>query len=246
MTLDRASSAQAATWLPELAGLLTELGDDSAATRPRDDALRMITERGMLVIDRAEHASISISSRGRFETVASTSDLPSQVDAIQYELHSGPGIDAAAEQTVLRADDRRADARWPVFGPRAAETTGVLSMLSLSMLSEDDDHRTGLNFYSSTPNAFTDQSRLIGLILAAHGALTLTRLHQRDRIENLTRALASNRNIGTAVGIVMASHKLTQAQAFDLLRVASQHGHRKLADVATEIVETGTLELPQR
>ena len=246
MTLDRASSAPADTWLPELASLFTDLGDGSTVTRPRADVLRMITERGLLVIDGAEHASVSISSPGGFETVASTSDLPPRVDAIQHELRSGPGIDAAAEQRTLQADDLRADARWPVFGRRAAESTGVLSMLSLCMVSEDDGHRTGLNFYASTPNAFTDQSRLIGLILAAHGALTLTRLHQRERIENLTRALASNRNIGTAVGIVMAMHKLTQPQAFDLLRVASQHSHRKLADVAADVVETGTLELPRR
>ena len=42
----------------------------------------------------------------------------------------------------------------------------------------------------------------------------------------------------------MHQHKITQQQAFDLLRIASQHTHRKLVDIATEVAETGTLELP--
>jgi hypothetical protein len=39
----------------------------------------------------------------------------------------------------------------------------------------------------------------------------------------------------------MALHKVTREQAFDLLRVASQRLHRKLADIARDVAETGTL-----
>ena len=42
----------------------------------------------------------------------------------------------------------------------------------------------------------------------------------------------------------MNQHKITRDQAFDLLRIASQHGHRKLAEIATEVADTGVLELP--
>ena len=64
-----------------------------------------------------------------------------------------------------------------------------------------------------------------------------------DKAANLERALSSNRQIGAAMGILMARFKLTDDQAFDLLRKTSQHLHRKLRDIAEEVTLTG--ELPQ-
>ena len=59
-----------------------------------------------------------------------------------------------------------------------------------------------------------------------------------------SRRLDSNREIGVALGILMSRHLITQAQAFDLLRMASQHTHRKLREIATEVAETGMLDYP--
>lgn len=39
----------------------------------------------------------------------------------------------------------------------------------------------------------------------------------------------------------MATHKITDTQAFDLLRGISQHRHLKLRDIAAEVVLTGEL-----
>ena len=36
----------------------------------------------------------------------------------------------------------------------------------------------------------------------------------------------------------MATKLLGKQQAFDLLRIASQHGHRKLRDIALEVTDT--------
>jgi 2-keto-3-deoxy-L-rhamnonate aldolase RhmA len=41
--------------------------------------------------------------------------------------------------------------------------------------------------------------------------------------------------------VLMAQQKITREQAFDLLRIASQHGHRKLAEIAAQVAETGAL-----
>lgn len=67
---------------------------------------------------------------------------------------------------------------------------------------------------------------------------------ERTMSANLQVALVSNREIGQAIGILMSTYKLTRQQGFDLLRMTSQHTHRKLRDVAIEVCETGTLELP--
>jgi hypothetical protein len=58
---------------------------------------------------------------------------------------------------------------------------------------------------------------------------------------NLQVALASNRRIGTAIGILMAHRRITDDAAFELLRAASQRGHRKLRDIAEDVVLTGTV-----
>ncbi|MEO6503404.1 MAG: ANTAR domain-containing protein [Jatrophihabitantaceae bacterium] len=67
---------------------------------------------------------------------------------------------------------------------------------------------------------------------------------ERDKAANLQVALTSNREIGLAIGILMSTYKVTREQGFDLLRMASQHTHRKLREVAAGVCDTGMLELP--
>jgi len=62
-----------------------------------------------------------------------------------------------------------------------------------------------------------------------------------ERASNLQKALASNRQIGVAMGVLMARQNLTEEQAFAVLREASQRGNRKLRDIADEVVLTGQL-----
>jgi AmiR/NasT family two-component response regulator len=59
------------------------------------------------------------------------------------------------------------------------------------------------------------------------------------RTEHLQRALISSRQIGMAMGILMARHRLTQEQAFERLRDLSQRSNVKLRDVAEQIICTG-------
>jgi hypothetical protein len=63
------------------------------------------------------------------------------------------------------------------------------------------------------------------------------------KAENLDIALQTSRHIGAAIGILMNRHKITDDQAFEVLRLASMHSHRKLRDLALEVITTGSLEL---
>jgi PAS domain S-box-containing protein len=62
------------------------------------------------------------------------------------------------------------------------------------------------------------------------------------RADQLSEALQSNRDIGAAIGILMAQHRVTKEQAFDLLRRASQEKHLKLHNIALDVLDTGVLE----
>lgn len=61
------------------------------------------------------------------------------------------------------------------------------------------------------------------------------------RVSNLEAALRSNRRIGQAIGILMAGRRITEQQAFELLRNHSQHTQRKLREVAEDVTFTGDL-----
>ena len=209
------------------------------------DVLTVLTHKGVEIIDGAEHAAVSMGRKNSWETVAATSQTPLRVDAIQYELGTGPCVDAVLKHTVFVTDDLEHDPRWPEFGRKASTETGVRSMMSYRMFLEDSRQvLAGLNFYSHKREAFTLQEQTLGLLLATHGALIVANAEQGDEITNLQHALESNRDIGTAMGILMAMHKITKDQAFQALRVASQHSHRKLRDLAHEVIDTGTLDLP--
>lgn len=217
---------------------------DISEAPSHDDALRALTAHCLELVDGAESAGITCISDSGCETAAPTDELALKVDALQFEVGSGPCIDAAIEETVFRTDDLRTDKRWPVFGRRAADELGVQSMLSFRLFFEDDDQlAAALNLYSTKTSAFSAIAQLSGLAATAYGAAVVTSRRRQTRIVNLERALASNREIGAAIGVLMTRHKVTQDQAFDLLRMASQNTHRKLADIARDVVETGALEM---
>ena len=140
--------------------------------------------------------------------------------------------------------DLRSEPRWPDFGRRAAETTGVLSMLSIRLYFEDPqtaELRAGLNLYASKPHAFEESDETVAVLLGTHGALALAAAHQQQRADGLALAQQSNRTIGTAIGILMARLLVTGDQAFDLLRISSQRSNRKLRDIAQDVIDTGKL-----
>jgi ANTAR domain-containing protein/GAF domain-containing protein len=229
----------------ELAMMFADIGEqlgvdaEDSGNRVLDDLVRIAVER----VDGADYAGITVGrDKERFETPAATSDLVLKCDQIQYELRSGPCVDAALEQTVFNAADLRTDLRWPEFGRRCVEHTGIVSMLSMRFFVESDlGMIAGLNMYSHQPAAFDNNSEAIARLLATHGALAVAKASAEDKARNLLRALENSREIGMAMGILMADHKITRDQAFDLLRMASQHTHRKLADIATQVTETGAL-----
>jgi AmiR/NasT family two-component response regulator len=123
---------------------------------------------------------------------------------------------------------------------------GLRSMLSFRMNVDPAGVIAGLNLYADETDAFDDHDLAEGLLLTTHAAQAVAAAHLRDRSENLQRALDSNRDIGTATGVLMGLHRLSREQAFDLLRIASQNTNRKLHDVALDVIESGAVDVTPR
>lgn len=229
--------------LPELSTAFTDIGSELIAPADPDEVLTRVVWLATRLVPAAEHAGITANEREtRFETVAATSQLVRDVDTIQYELGHGPCVDAILEKTVFNARDLRTDPRWPEFGRQAYETAGIVSMLSLRMFFEDEpDVIAGLNMYATHPDAFDETAETLALLLVTHGALAVALAASRDRSTHPTIALKNSREIGVAMGVLMTRLKITRDDAFDLMRIASQHTHRKVHDIAIEVADTGRL-----
>jgi hypothetical protein len=191
----------------------------------------------------AEHASMTVIDRARPpRTTAETDELPYRCDQLQYEHGEGPCLEAIVTNNVVVSQDLRTESRWPLFSRAAVEHTPARSMLSFGLFLTED-HRAGMNLYATSPGAFTDESTATGSMFAAYASMALLAAARQDTVNHLTRALETSREIGVAMGILMADGRFTAPQAFDLLRTASNHLNRKLRDIAADVALTG--ELPQ-
>ncbi len=228
----------------DLAVVFADIARHLQAGATPEQVQERVARAAVDTVEGCDHAAISVVRRhGGIETVAATDDVPPRVDAIQYEVGQGPCLGAISEDEVYLIDDLADDERWPPFSRRAAQETGVRSMLSFRLFVEGDTIGA-LNLYSRNPGAFDEHARAVGTVLAAHAAIAVQGARQRARTEQLDRALESNREVGMAMGVLMAQGRMTRQEAFTVLRRASQHLNRKLHDVAVELVDTG--RLPER
>ncbi|MFW5474333.1 ANTAR domain-containing protein [Knoellia sp. CPCC 206450] len=148
-------------------------------------------------------------------------DLRSRVDASDKRALA---LESRADKAELWADDSttRAD---------AAERRADLG----SRRSEDDHRRL------ADVEGRLDVHDEIIAELQAEGLIS------SKQAKNLEGALQTARTIGAAVGIVMTHHRLSEAQAFELLRKASMDANSKLRLVAEDVVLTGAVPgLPPR
>jgi hypothetical protein len=164
---------------------------------------------------------------------------------LQVAAGQGPCLDVASSGGTIYAFDLADDPRWPRFGPAAA---GFRSALAFQVATS---RSSVLNLYSRLPAAFGATDRAKALLLATLAGLALTSAEQREHDEqqmvNLQAALSTRELIGQAQGILMERERITAADAFDVLRRASQHLNVKLRDVAQTLIETGEIgDAPRR
>jgi len=136
--------------------------------------------------------------------------------------------------------DLAADSRWSDYAAAMLLRLPVRSLLAHQVQLAGTTF--GVLVLHSTEADFFDagSSELAGA-LAGQAALALGLLAGRVKNRNLTIALETSREIGQAMGILMATRKITSDRAFELLKGTSQQAHVKLRAVAREVILTGQL-----
>ncbi len=193
--------------------------------------LARIGQLAVQTVDGCDHAGISLIEGRNVTTVGSSDEVPDLVDAIQYEVDDGPCLDAIRRHQVFTVDHLSAEKRWPQFSRRAAEETGVESMLALRLFVEEDT-MGALNLYSRTPCAFGPEAQVMATVFAAHAAVALRGARREEQFHD---ALRSRDVIGQAKGLLMAREGMTADEAFETLRKGSQRLNIKLREVAERV-----------
>jgi GAF domain-containing protein len=175
---------------------------------------------------------ISLIEGRRVTPAAPTDELAAELDSLQNKFDEGPCLDALREHHTVHIEDTSTDTRWPRFG-RAATDRGVRSVLSFQLFVREEN-LGALNLYGDAAKVFTEESELIGAVLAQHAAVAMVGAQEARRFDT---ALASRDIIGQAKGLLMCRESLTGLAAFDLLARASQSLNIKLVTLARRIVD---------
>jgi hypothetical protein len=165
-------------------------------------------------------------------------------DVLEIACRRAYELVPAAEHAAIRQVTDGVPRVVTQIGLKPAGRAAVRSQLPIDVYVEDDTMNVALELASARTDAFDESDRTTATLLATHAALALTAARRLSKIENLERALQTSRRIGTAIGILMANHRVTEKEAFDLLRIASQSSHRKVHDIADDVVHTGELHVP--
>ncbi|HJV14318.1 MAG TPA: GAF and ANTAR domain-containing protein [Propionibacteriaceae bacterium] len=215
---------------------LSQLASDRL---PLEDLLTQVATYAVQAIPGADGAGLTLLEQDRADTIVATAPFVTEVDDIQYGMNQGPCISAAREGQTVVSGSLGGDSRWPRFGGRVARL-GVHSVVSLPLITPDGVVGA-MNVYAHGKNVFDDRAAELGQVFAAPAAIAVHNAHvlaQTRRLANrLQSALELRGVVDQAVGILMSRSGITENEALERLRSLSQHEHRKLAQVARQIVD---------
>jgi hypothetical protein len=213
------------------------------ASTVHDVLIRVVTAAER-VVPGADLVSVTLRTPdGRLDTPVATAPLAEALDELQSELGEGPGIEASRTSGLGLAEsaDLETDSACPAWGPAAAQR-GVRSVLSLGLFPKQEPPRMGaLNFYSAQPHGLDAVDRDMAVILAAHASTALAGTIATNAAElqvtQLKEAIRSRDVIGQAKGVLTERRGISESEAFQVLREASQSLNTKLVKVATTLAE---------
>lgn len=204
-----------------------------------DTVLELVSSLAESSVSGVHGVSVSLRQDGHDETRFATLEQVAALDGVQYREREGPCMDAMNNGRPNNVTLSEMEARWPAFAAAAGQN-GIKRVLSVP-LQVRGQAIGALNLYSLDSGSFTDGEESRARLFAHHASVVLANAaayaNAEARTEQLLQALETRDIIGQAKGVLMAGEGCTPDEAFDMLRRASQRTHRKLRDVAQEVVD---------
>jgi GAF domain-containing protein len=222
---------------PELLTTFRAMAEIVYSGKSYDTVYDALCRSSVEFVDGCDHASLMLRRNGRTQTVAASDDIARAIDAIENALGEGPCLDAIdeSEPDQHMCSDLTTGSRWPMLDEAILERTSVKGMAGFRI--RQDGQKVGaLNVFSDTEGALTDHSLEQAIMLTAFASVAMAALDRGEAAVTLRRGLESNREIGKAIGLLMAMHDIDDDQAFQMLSKVSQEMNIKLAQVASQVV----------
>lgn len=224
----------------ELSESLTALGQFVLSEQSLAESLQRVAELSVRAVYGADGAGVTWVVAGRPTTVIAAGDFVRRIDEIQYTLAEGPCLDAHRTQQTVLCENLEVESRWPRFTP-AALGHGLRGLVA-APLSVHGAHLGALNVYALQTGVLDEGSVQTAALFAEQASVVLANADAFTRAQNtalnLGEALTSRAVIDMAKGIIMAREHCTPEQAFDRLREMSQTQHRRVRDIARQLVES--------
>jgi GAF domain-containing protein len=244
LSLRSLSAQQASDDAADLQAGIDDLAGLVAGSLKLSELLTEVSTFAVHAIPGADGAGVTLLRVDRLdnmvEALAASAPFVAEIDEIQYvTLKEGPCITAALEKRTVRSGSLGGERMWPRFGPRVGRL-GVHSALSLPLLLSDRVIGA-INVYAHGKDAFDEHAAELGELfakpaaVAVHNAQILA--HARALTAQLQTALSTRPVIDQAIGLIRGRSGHTTEEAFAQLRAISQAEHRKLAEVAQQIVD---------
>lgn len=194
-------------------------------------ALESLTTAAAGNIPGVDFASITLrGADDTLQTIGATDPLANLTDQLQYQLREGPCYAAVTEDRLVVVNDLTDGRVFPTYAPRAVQL-GVRAQAAVQLTS--DGQRAGLNLYSRTAQAFDPSTVQVAELFATQAAAVL---HYAEQVEQLSEALHTRTDIGTAVGIIMERYHIGRPQAFAFLVRSSNTRNLKMRLLAQEVI----------
>ena len=232
------------TQAEELAEMLGNFAIELQDQCDAEATLRSIVHSSVGVVPGARWAGISFVEGRKVLPRVPTDPLVAELDEMQTSLDEGPCLDALREHHTVQIVDMDTEDRWPRFA-RAARARGVHSSLSFQLYVRAETFGA-LNLYGGEPGGFSDDSLLVGTVLAQHASVAMA---GDAAAAQLRTAVGTRDIIGQAKGLLMQRNGVTGLHAFQMLTKASQDTNTKIVDLAQYLVdmhESPLLASPER
>ena len=218
---------------------LTALGQFVLSEQSLQESLQRVAELCVRAVYGADGAGVTWVVARKPTTVTAAGDFVRRIDEIQYALDEGPCLQAYATQQMVLVEDLEREERWPRFTP-AALGNGLRGLVA-APLSVHGAQLGALNIYALQSGVFDDSAVRTAELFAEQAAIVLANAEAFTRAQatasRLGEALTSRAVIDMAKGIIMCRENCTPREAFDHLRRLSQSRHRKVREIAQELVD---------
>jgi hypothetical protein len=222
---------------------VSELQSSLLTTRTVEDFLQRVVDGAAQHVAPRMSCTLTMLRQNSFVTVASSDEHATAADEVEYEVGSGPCVDAARDGVAHVIADLRTDDRWPTW-QEASVRLGFLSAAAVPGDTGDGGAQISFNLYGNEAEAFGKPELRRALVYVDEVAralrLSLLLAQQATLAEDLETAMLSRSTIDQALGVIMGQNRTTRDEAFEILRAASQSRNVKLRDVAALVIQSLT------